>query len=394
MKPIRNVAVLIETSRETGRELLRGVIRFYRQNPSWSVYFQERHLGAALPRWIKSWRGDGILARVNDRQTAKQLLKTGLPMIDLRGATHQFGFPLFGSDNFSIAQEVFKHLESCGLKHFGFVGEPAGRFVYDDLRRDSFIELVRKHGSDCHVFGNSARSELAIRWDLQQQQLASWLRRLPKPIGIMCCHDDRGQQVLDACQRASLRVPDEVAVMGVDNDEFLCRLAIPPLSSVDIGSEQIGYQAAELLDQMMSGETKFTKSVLFKPLGIVKRQSTDVIACDDPEIARAIRFIREHACNGLNVNDVQRQVQISRSLLNRRFKQVIGCPPKQEILRVQMEKAKRLVTTTNDTIQSIAGQCGYKEAWYFISVFRKFYGMTPGNYRTKRSRMIRASRQK
>jgi LacI family transcriptional regulator len=390
LKPIRKVAVLIETSRETGRELLRGVLRFYRENPNWSVYFQQRDLGAALPRWIKSWQGDGILARVNDQKTATELMKTGLPLIDLRGATHALGLPLFGVENRSVVQLAYDHLASCGLENFAFVGEPAGRFIYDDVRRETFVNIVRDHGFECHTFTKRLDNRSGTGWDVHQHQLAGWLRGLPKPIGVMCPHDDRGQQVLDACQRAALKVPDEVAVIGVDNDEFLCRLAIPPLTSIDIGSERMGYEAASLLDRMMSGEAKFEKSVLFEAVGVVKRQSTDVISCDDPEIGQALRFIRENACNQLSVDDVQRQVRLSRTLLNRRFKKYVGRSPKQEILRVQMETARRLLVISHSTIQSIAEQCGFKEAWYFIAVFRKFAGMTPGVYRAKNGRAAKS----
>lgn len=391
VKPIRKVAVLIETSRETGRQLLRGVLRFYRENPHWSVYFQQQDLGAALPRWIKSWRGDGILARVNDRKTAIELMKTKLPLIDLRGMTHELGLPLFGSDNRNIVQLAYDHLASCGLENFAFVGEPAGRFIYDDVRRETFVNIVRDHGFECHTYTKRIENRSGRGWDVHQQHLADWLQRLPQPIGVMCPHDDRGQQVLDACQRAGLRVPDEVAVMGVDNDEFLCRLAIPPLTSIDNGSERIGYEAASLLDRMMSGEEKFEQSVLFEAIGVVKRQSTDVISCDDAEIGRALRFIRENACNQLSVDDVQRQVHLSRTLLNRRFKKYVGRSPKQEILRVQMETARRLLVYSRDTIQSIAEQCGFKEAWYFIAVFRKFNGLTPGAYRQKNGRAVKST---
>ncbi len=381
MQPIRQVAVLIETSREYGRGLLRGVTRFHQEKPNWSVFFQQQDLGAPLPRWMKTWKGDGILARVDSLKTAKELVATGLPLIDLRGATSSLGVPTFGIDSQSVTHHAFEHLAACGLKNFAFVGEPTGKHIYDDERRDTFSRLVQAHGSDCHFFGDRSGRRKVKSWHENQQQLADWLTQLPKPIGVMCCHDDRGQQVLDACQRAGLGVPDEVAVIGVDNDEFLCRLSIPSLTSVDVHAERIGYHAALLLDQVMSGEKEFTDSVLFEAAGVVARQSTDIIACDDPEIARVLRYIRQYACNQLTVEDVQRQVRLSRSLLNRRFKKYIGHTPKQEIQRVQLETAKRLLTSSHEPLQSIAEQCGFHEAWYFISVFRKQTGVTPGAFR-------------
>ena len=386
MQPVRQVAVLIETSREYGRGLIRGVARFHRKKPNWSVYFQQHDLGAPLPSWLKSWQGDGILARVENQESAKDLLALGLPLIDLRGATRALGHPHFGIENQSVAQQAYEHLASCGLKNFAFVGEPAGRYIYDDERRESFSKLVKNHGADCHIFANRSGTRKANSWEEYQQQLAAWLAHLPKPVGIMCCHDDRGQQVLDACQRAELGVPDEVAVIGVDNDEFLCQLSIPSLTSINIGAERIGYQAARLLDRMINGESTFDQSLSFEAAGVIVRQSTDVIACDDPEIAKSLRLIRQNACNFLTVEDILRQIGISQSQFNKRFKKHVGHAPKQEIARVQMETAKHLLTNTHDTIQSIAQQCGFNEAWYFISVFRKENGITPGTFRKKQGK--------
>ena len=285
MQRIHRVAVLIETSREYGRGLLQGVIRFRQENPDWSIYFQQQDLGAALPKWLTSWRGDGILARVTDQSAAKQLLATKVPLIDLRGGTRDLGIPLFGIDNQSVAVHAFNHLKACGLQHFAFVGEPIGQHVYDDVRREAFSRLVKEQGDPCHVFKTRSSNRHA-NWDEHQQRLAQWLKQLPQPVGIMCCHDDRGQQVLDACQRANLGVPDEVAVIGVDNDDFLCKLSIPSLTSVDVRSERIGYQAAKLLHEVMNGEATFDQPVLFNAAGVVVRQSTDVITCGDPEITK------------------------------------------------------------------------------------------------------------
>jgi len=380
MKPTRQVAVLIETSREYGRGLLRGVIAFNRKNPSWSIYFQQQDLGQPIPDWLKTWEGDGILARVTNITMARQLIKTGLPLIDLRGATRELGLPTFGIDNQSVATTAFSHLASRGLRNFAFVGEPSGRHVYDDLRQQAFVDLVAASGSKCHVYSGRSRRSTAD-WGKRQDALANWLSKLPQPIGVMCCHDDRGHQVLDACRRAELQVPDQVAVIAVDNDEFLCQLAIPPLTSVDVDAERIGYEAARLLDAVMRGDATFNKSLMFDSIGVVERQSTDIVACDDKEVAKALRFIRDNACNQLTVLDVEQHVAISRTVLNRRFKQVVGRTPKQEIVRLQLERGKRLLSTSNGTVESIAHQSGFNEAWYFIKVFRDHVGVTPGAYR-------------
>lgn len=381
MVPVRHIAILIETSREYGRGLLRGVTRYHRERSQWCAYFEQQDLGASLPKWFHSWNGDGILARVASRRVASVLMKKNLPLIDLRGGTRELGVPAFGPDNRQVSKLAYKHLASCGLEHFGFVAELSGKHYYDDERCAAFWSFVERAGRKCHIFKNKLTGQSSIDWETHQWRLIEWLRQLPKPVGIMCCHDSRGPQVLDCCRIAGLGVPDEVAVIGVDNDEFLCGLAIPSLSSIDVNAERIGYEAATELDRMMDGKAKLTRPRLFPPLGVVARQSTDLVACNDPQVAKAIRLIRQQACDRLRVSDVEKQLSISRSLLNRRFKQVVGHSPKREILRIQIDAAKRLLLKTEMPIHAVSERVGFGDVKYFIAVFRSFTKSTPRAYR-------------
>lgn len=380
MREFKQVAVIIETSSAFGRGLLGGVSRFYREGKAWSVYFKPYNLSEALPTWLRGWEGDGILARIPNPRTAEALIATGLPLIDLRGGGLPAGLPIFGVDNRLIAEKAYLHLRECRFEHFAFVGAPSGHYYYDDERREGFCESVMKDGGDCHVFKNQrARGESG--WESHQSDLIKWLEDLPKPVGLMCCHDGRGQQVLDACQRAGIGVPDEIAVLGVDNDEVLCRFTIPSLSSVSIDSDRIGYEAARLLDNMMHGRKQVDPQMTFEPDEVIIRQSTDVVACDDPEVAAAIRFIRQHVSHRVTVDDVLKHVRVSRATLYKRFKQIIGRSPKQEILLLQMKHAKMLLRATDKPIYEIAEQLGFDEAKYFITVFHKHTGFTPMKYR-------------
>ncbi|MEO2049434.1 MAG: XylR family transcriptional regulator [Pirellulales bacterium] len=239
---------MIETSRAYGRGLLRGVSRFHAERGTWSIYFKPHDLGKALPAWLKSWNGTGILARITSQKMGSALQATGLPLIDLRGAGRTLGIPPFGPDSITIAEMAYEHLRSLGIVNFAFCGEPRGRHLYDDRREDYFRNFVEADGFSCNVFQHRYHGQTAKSWEKEQEQLAGWLNKLPKPVGVMACHDNNGQQVLDACKRGDLHVPDEVAVVGVDNGEFLCNLSIPSLSSIDVNSERIGYEAAQLLD--------------------------------------------------------------------------------------------------------------------------------------------------
>lgn len=391
MKPNKRVAVLIETSRAYGRGLLHGVSRFFSENGSWSTYFEPHDLEVALPAWLKSWDGDGILARITSRKMASALAATGLPLIDLRGGDRSLGLPPFGPNNRSICEMAFEHLHRLGLEEFAFCGEPRGYHYYDDERADFFQEVVKKNGFNCHLFRHRYRKRSAKNWEKDQEHLQAWLKSLPKPIGIMACHDDRGQQLLDACRRGDLRVPEEVAVIGVDNDAFLCGLSIPSLSSIDVNSQRIGYEAALLLDRMMRGKVQFEKPKCsepryFEPAGVVVRQSTDIRACDDRQIASAVTFIQQNACRGITVMEVEKQIPLSRSLLNRRFKRIVGRSPKEEILRVRVEIAKQMLIDTGLPIDAISRNTGFSQSKYFTEVFRKRTGSTPLAFRKQQSR--------
>jgi LacI family transcriptional regulator len=386
MPKIPHVALLIETSRGYGRGLLGGVIRYLREHGPWSIYFQPHGLGAPPPRWLKGWHGDGILARIDDRAMAKAVRQTGLPAVDLRFSVPKIGLPGVGIDNRAVVGLAFEHLANGGFRHFGFCGLPRGRNIWMDLRSDLFGQRARAAGHPCHVFEAPGRAEPAT-WEEEQERIAAWVVRLPKPVGVMACNDDRGQQVLDACRRANVPVPDEVAVIGVDNDVILCSLASPPLSSVDINTEQVGYEAAALLGRMMAGEPAPARPLLLPPRGVVARESTDVLATEDRELAAAIRLIRAHACEGLRLKDFARRIGLSRRELERRVRKLLGRSPKEEITRVQMERAKQLLTETDLPAAVIAAKCGFSQPKYFSQVFHAKVGLPPGAYRRNTKRL-------
>jgi LacI family transcriptional regulator len=210
------------------------------------------------------------------------------------------------------------------------------------------------------------------------------MQQLPKPVGIMTCHDDRGQQVLDACRRADLSVPDEVAVLGVDNDPSLCNLCTPPLSSIDVNPARIGYEAAALAARLMEGESAPTEPVLLgPPRGIAGRRSTDTLWVEDQDVAAVIRYIRENACEGISVRDVLNHAPNSPSALERRLKKVLGRTIKAEISRVRLARAKLLLSETELPISKIAMKCGFSEPKYFSEVFRQVFSMKATEYRQK-----------
>ncbi len=363
---MRHVALLIETSGSYGRGVLHGVAKYNRAHGGWSTYFHPHGLGDPPPPWLTGWKGDGILARIDTPEIANLLIKSNVPVVNLRATIDQLPFPYVGPDHDLIAKSAAEHLLERGLKHFGFCGKPPGIHPGLDERGFRFAQIIESAGHPCAIFPANSRED---SWERQQERLAAWIRQLPKPVGVMACNDEYGLQVLDACRRCDATVPDEVAVIGVDNDEHLCDLSIPPLTSVDVNAEQIGYTAAELLDQLMQGRKFSHKPLRLAPRGIFVRLSTDTVASDDEDVNRAIQFIREHGCKGLRVVDVLAHMGMSRASLQPRMKRVIGRTIHEEIERTRLARVKELLLSPEMTIKQVARATGFSSVQYMTRVF-------------------------
>jgi len=377
---MRRVALLIEASRAYARGLVRGIAQYNRDHQHWALYYTPRGLDDPPPAWLRSWEGEGILARINDRRLAQAVRRKGIPVVELRRAWRQRDVPSIGPDDAAVARLGAEHLRHCGFAQFGFVALPRGAHPAMDVRTDAFVAALRAEGRACSVLHVTATRPADFANRLADQIFA-WLRKLPKPVGIMACNDDLALLVLDTCRRLRAVVPDEVAVLGVGNDECLCDVALPPLSSVDLDPQRIGYEAAALLDRMMAGQRCRPSAAAVPPRGIVARASTDVLAIADPDLARAVRYVREHACGPIRVGDVLRAACMSRARLEPRFKQLLGRTIHQEIDRLRIARVQELLRTTAAPLKRIAAQAGYRYPEYMMRVFREATGKTPSEYR-------------
>jgi LacI family transcriptional regulator len=379
------VALVVESSRAFGRGVLRGIAAFLRERGPWSIFLQERGLADAPPRWLKDWAGDGVIARIENRQMARVLLQLGLPVVDLR-ASLELGLPRVVTDDPAIVRLAVDHLRERGFRQFAFCGFAGAD--YSEARERVFTRIVADSGFPCSVYRPPRRLQGADTLEHERQglvyeaHLARWLRELPKPIGVMACNDIRGQQVLNACREVGVHVPDEVAVIGVDNDELLCELSDPPLSSVVQDTEKIGFEAAALLERLMAGRPAPKTPIVVEPLGVIARRSTDVLAIEDWEIAEAVRFMRDHACEGITVWDVLAQVPMSRTLFERRVAEVLGRTPKAELLRLQLDKVKELLRETDLPLAAVAAQAGFKHLEHLCAAFKQKTGVTLRQYRS------------
>ena len=380
------VALLIESSRAYGRGLLVGVAKYVREHGPWSISLQEQKLSDAAPDWLRKWKGDGIITRLENRGVARLIQRLRVPAIYLRQPPAHFRFPTLLTDHAAAARLAFEHWRGRGFRHFAYCGFDGAD--YSDARKECFVRVVKEHGMPCHVFENPLRRRRGLT-DIEREGLkdgaivARWVERLPKPLGLMACNDMRGQQVLEACRAYGFNAPDDVGVIGVDNDEVLCDLSDPPLSSVVPDTVRIGFEAAALLDELMAGKEPPTSPIYIDPKGVVGRRSTEVLAIDDRKMAAAVRFAREHACDGIDVGDLLKAVPMSRSTLERRFVRLIGRPPKDEIMRVRLTQAKQLLAETSLSVEFIAEKIGFSRAEYFSRLFKKKTGMSPLRFRSR-----------
>ncbi len=377
MSKCRKVALLIETSNAYARGLLQGVVRYIREHSPWSFYLPEQGRGGVPPTWLANWEGDGIIARIENLEIARSVAASGLPAVDVSAARMLPTLPWVETDDRAISQLAAEHLLDRGFKHFAYCGDD--RFNWSNWRGEHFEEIVQTARGKCHRY----RSSLPPNSPLEDQvsEIAQWLIKLPKPVAVMACYDIRGQQVLAACRSADLAVPDEVAVIGVDNDALLCDLSSPPLSSVMPNSLRTGYEAAALLDRLMSGQKVAPVAHLFSPLGVATRQSTDVLAIEDRHIAQAVRYIRNHAFEQINIESVLKVVPLSRRLFENRFKKLLGHTPHEEITRVRMNRVKELLMETDLSLAEIAERTGFEHAEYLSAAFKKKVGVPPNRFR-------------
>lgn len=391
LKPVRvqaprRVALLIESSRAYGRNLIMGVAKFVREHREWSVQSEEWMWSEDGPAWLRKWKGDGIIGRIENRKLASLILKLGIKTVDVRGSVSGLGVPLIDTDDEKVTRLAAEHLMSLGFRHYAFCGFLGAN--YSDKRCYWFQRHLAQQGLPCIVFSpHTSLSkvdtiEYEKRWLGFQEEVAQWISSLPKPIGIMACNDICGQKLLNICRRSGVLVPEEIAVIGVDNDEVLCELSDPPLTSVVPDAFRIGYSAATLLEQLMANQSPPAEPILIPPTGIVARRSTEVLALEDRHLAAGLRFIRENAFRTVRVDDAARMAGMSRRVFERRFAAQFGHPPKAEVTRLRLERAKQLLAETDWNLAEIAERVGLNYPEYLHKVFTSKIGITPGQFRS------------
>jgi len=353
------------------RNAFRGITDYVRP-------FSDKFAVVAQNRLL--WKGRkpaGIIAMTNS-SNQKKLRDTRLKVVNISSIMAESGFPSVISDAREVGRLAALHLLAAGFDHFGFYG--AKGVGFHGWRCQGFIQELQAQGKQCAIYFD--RENLNYRQLLgENKPLKQWIARLSKPVGILCGSDWAAQIIYDACQERSLKIPFDVALVGIDNDEMRCETYAPPLSSVDTDARRIGYEAAALLFRLLDGKSAPTRPTLIKPPGVIQRRSSDVFICNDPHISTVVRYIRQHIEERLQVRQLLQLVPLSRRVLEHRFYQGLGWTMQTEIHRCKIERIKQCLANTNWSMEKLATRMGFSNPNHMSSMFRRETGMTLSNYR-------------
>lgn len=367
------VGLLLSAETEYGRGVLRGVADFSEEHPHclFRVVEPDRAGIAALAEW----RPDGLVVMLNEKKLLPRVLAMGVATVYVCKPGGLENPACVQSDDLAVGRLGAAHLLERGAAAYGFVGLAEGDWVR--VRAEAFRKAIVEARETCTVFQPLGKTP-GLR---ERVLLVEWLKKSPKPLALMTCNDICGRFVLETIRQTGLKAPEDVAVLGVDNEDPLSRLVWPGLSSVSLNTDEIGYKAAAMLHRMLSGASVTRNLVSIAPLGVVARGSTRPLALGDPVLSRVITAINETISQPLSVDDLAKLAQISRASLERRFRRVLDRTPLQEIRRVRIERARQLLKATDLPLKAIAAQCGYPAPSRLIEAFQAETGVTPNAYR-------------
>ncbi len=376
MHHVKRVILLIESSRAYGRSLLRGIVKYSKLKGGWSFYNEPRGQEQSLPRF-GSWEVDGAIVRLNESEKAYRFLEKGVPIIVAREEKEISGVPNIVGDNTAVGKMAGEYLLEKGFRHFGYCGFNSS---WSEARLRSFARTVENAGCRVSAY-EPLRTPRQCSWPNELQRISEWVTCLPKPLAIMACNDDRGRHVIEACKIANVKIPYEAVVLGVDNDDLFCELSDPPLSSIARDTEAAGFEAAAVLDTMMSGVKTDCDRIIVHPTHVVARVSSDILAIEDPEVAKALSFIQYHSRQHTQVDAVAEAVAMSRRNLHRRFIKTLGRTVHEEIRRVRVDLVVQMLLETDMTVSQIAYELGWPGEKHIAREFRAVKGVTPLAFR-------------
>jgi LacI family transcriptional regulator len=371
---------------ESANKILHGISSFQRQHEPWDTIWDNEGLSLTDTGWFDRQAWDGVISRHTNAIQVYCCQRLGVPLVDVNNSQPIAGVPNIAGNNRAIGQLGAEHFIDRGFTHFAFCG--FGNEGWSVARSEGFREALTAVNRTCLAneteYPGYYSHDINPGWHAAEiDRLAKWLTELPKPVGVMACNDFRALDLLQAAGVAGLKVPEEVAILGANNDEVRCELAHPPLSSVAANHFQSGYKAAEALHHLMNGQSLDGLDLVSDPVDVIARQSTDILAVEDPRIATAVRYIHQNACRGLTVDEVGRHAGIARTQLEEKFRRFFSRSPQAEIRRIQLNKIKQLLADTELPLRQIAELTGFTHTEYMMVFFKREVGEAPGRYRRR-----------
>jgi LacI family transcriptional regulator len=379
------IILLIDFAEDYSKSLLKGVTKYSREHGPWvfcrmPLFYRETIGIKGILQWAKEWGADGIIGQFYNDNGISEIIQAGIAVIaqdfkerfddipNITGAYHEAG---------AMAADYFL---KKGFTQFAFYGFKD--IVWSRERAEGFENRIKSAGYTVHSFEHT-KAQSSELWYYKPSSLSQWLQSLPKPIAIMACDDRQGQHITEACRQTGIRIPEEVAVLGVDNDEMICELSDPPLSSIALDAEKGGYDSAKLLDHMIRIGVAGFYDIVVKPTQVVTRHSTDIYATNDNYIASSLKYIHQNIDKNLQVDEVVRQVPLSRRALEKRFFTITGYPIYKYIFNLRIEKFTQKLLETDMTVFEIALDMGLTDSKNIARQFRQVKGCSPSEFRNK-----------
>jgi LacI family transcriptional regulator len=386
LEEYRQVGVLVETSLAAGRDILSGIAEYARRYGRWSIFTYAHDIDEPPPDWFREWPCDGIIVRLHDKRIAESVIERDRPVVDVLGAFHPGRYPLVHTDNVAIGRMAANHFHQRGFASFGYVGLDDENWSVE--RYEAFSARVAEIGYSCAHLMWSNETERRTILPEQMRIVGDWLRTLKRPAAIFVCNDLRAMTVHEASRRSDFVVGRDIAILGVGNDNVFCEMPSPALSSIDANHKRVGYEAAALLDAMMHGAPAPRHPLLLPPREVVVRESTDFLAVQDKDLQQALSFIRAHAVQGIGVDDVAKACCMSRSVIQRRFREHLGQTIHDSILEEKIRRAIPLIRNTTESIERIARAVGFEYVQSLNKALRRLYGHSASDYRREHSAQV------
>lgn len=377
------IILLIDLSEEYGRSLVKGISSYTKEHKPWVFCrmphsFKNTYGVKGVCKWAKEWGADGIIGAFKTEEEAEIIKRAGIPLIVQDYKERFSNVPNITGAYFETGSMAAEYFLKKGFTNFAFYGSKS--IVWSRERAEGFEATVKKHGYAVNYF-EQRKTRSRELWYYKPSPLSEWLNELPKPIALMACDDNLGQQIAEACKLSGIRIPEELAVLGVDNDEMVCNISNPHLSSIALDVEKGGYEAAALMNKFIKNKDSKWKDILVQPTQIITRQSTDIYAADDEYILLALKYIHQNIHQNIRVTDVLKCVPLSRKALENRFLKILGYPIYKYIYHLRIEKFSRQLLETDKKIFEIANESGFDNSKNLSRLFKEVKGCTPTNFR-------------